>query len=89
MNTTTNNATDMGAAVETLLQSLEKEHGPLVGVKDAAAICGRSKRTLEAWRAAGNGPTFLRVVGRLYYPVAALREYLVERKVEVVPATRA
>lgn len=34
-----------------------------------------SGRTLERWRAAGEGPPWLRLKGKVIYPVAGVRTY--------------
>ena len=37
-----------------------------------------STKTLQRWRASGTGPAYLRVAGRVRYPVEGLVEYLAQ-----------
>jgi hypothetical protein len=49
-----------------------------VDTQGAAALLGRSVRTLEAWRSQGTGPTYLRG-GTVRYSLEDLAEFLAHR----------
>jgi hypothetical protein len=44
--------------------------------KKASEYLGVSLRTLEDWRAKGRGPTFTKIVGKVYYEVADLDAFI-------------
>lgn len=55
-----------------------KRHSPdeLVDTKEAGAILGLSKKTLENWRYQGKGPAFTSIGKRCHYRVRDLEAYL-------------
>jgi predicted site-specific integrase-resolvase len=44
--------------------------------KEAPAIVGVKRKTLQEWRRLGKGPTFIRVSNRCYYKLSDLLEFL-------------
>jgi predicted DNA-binding transcriptional regulator AlpA len=67
----------------------EASLGPRVDVTAAAAYLGRSRSWLDKERAAGRGPRFLKVGGRIAYRIADLDEYLDDRIRETSDTRRA
>jgi hypothetical protein len=52
----------------------------------AAKILGAKKATLDWWRWAGQGPTYLKLSGKIYYLEADLEDFV--RSCRRVPARR-
>lgn len=53
---------------------------PLLSERDAATILGLTPRTLQAWRARGDGPAFVRISSRcVRYQPSALEEWIQDR----------
>src|SRR5262245_55179156 len=55
-------------------QPVEQPPAEYVGTREAAALLGVSVATLEALRARGKGPPFIRVGRRVRYSIAELRK---------------
>lgn len=53
----------------------------LVAEPAAAAVLGVARGTLRNWRCAGNGPPFVKIRGRVWYPLALLVEWIDETSV--------
>ena len=51
-----------------------------VSTKEAAAMLGRSKRTLEGWRIQHRGPAY-QAGGRVTYTIGDLKKYLVSQTI--------
>jgi predicted DNA-binding transcriptional regulator AlpA len=52
----------------------------LVDEREAAALLGLTPRTMQAWRHAGEGPTYVRISARcVRYRVADLEEFAASR----------
>lgn len=54
-----------------------------VGIEDAARILCVSVSTLNRWRANGEGPDYVRLGGRVLYPVDSLRSFCDARVVHM------
>jgi predicted DNA-binding transcriptional regulator AlpA len=53
---------------------------PLLSERDAATILGLTPRTLQAWRARGDGPAFVRISSRcVRYQASALDNWIQDR----------
>lgn len=51
----------------------------LLDSRSAAVVLGVSRRTLEAWRAAGRGPRYQRIGVQVVYVARDLAQFLTER----------
>lgn len=67
----------MPNAIAPQYPTLESITRPTVGTLDAAFYLNRAPNTLRIWACRENGPiTPLRIMGRLAWPVKALRDML-------------
>jgi hypothetical protein len=58
-----------------------KKHPSELGPKQAAHWLGVSVRTLEDWRARGEGPPYFKVGGAVRYSIVELEAWFVGRRV--------
>jgi hypothetical protein len=54
----------------------------LITPAELAPLVRRSLKALEAWRARGQGPSFLRISGRILYSMSSVMAFLAESRVE-------
>lgn len=61
---------------------MDTHDDPLLDQGAAAAILGRSHRTLEGWRCRGYGPRYIRVGGAVRYRQSDLDRWLRQQTVD-------
>lgn len=69
-------------------------HSLRLSTEEAAALLGRSPRTLEGWRLENKGPPYTKIEGEVFYTRPAIIEWLMEqthfpREVRTLPRARA
>jgi predicted site-specific integrase-resolvase len=54
---------------------------PVLSPAEAAELLRVEPRTLETWRYRGQGPTYVKIGGRVWYPKHELEAYIDAQKV--------
>jgi hypothetical protein len=66
----------MSINVATVRAELERLGAQLIGPKQLASILNLTPRTLQRYRAEGNGPDWSELAGRIYYHPGAVLEWI-------------